>query len=388
MTWYAFGPSTCIDDNGYLVPVQTAGQVFDTDDAAFATPLPVTDAAGVALAGQNVIATSTGVLAQFLCETPNVRWKSGNVIVGLSSTQGLTEAAVAAQSAAESAAASAQSAADQAALATAPTEDQIDTYLGGSALNLVQTVAAKADLDPATGKLVLAQLPDGGTVPGATAAARGVIKLVGDLGGTADAPTVPALASKADKTTVVPNTGDSTISGTKTFTSAPVIPDASLSIAKTAGLQDALNDAASSGGSGDPALGGALTGTASNASIAAGAIADAAIASNANIAQSKIAGLASTLGTLVPVGRQIAGLNLTADRSAADLASALGALSLANLPPGATFDVVLDGSDWKYAGATITARPTSRTDVVMQCVGATSTPPAWAITGDRLLRTS
>lgn len=37
-----------------------------------------------------------------------------------------------------------------------------------------------------------------GTVPDATAAQKGIVKLAGDLSGTADAPTVPALASKLD----------------------------------------------------------------------------------------------------------------------------------------------------------------------------------------------
>lgn len=60
---------------------------------------------------------------------------------------------------------------------------------------------------------------------------------------------------------------------------------------------------------------------------------------------------------------------------------------LANLPPGATFQVSYDGTSWRYAGATVTARPSSRTDLVMQCVNAVNaTVPSWAIAGDQLLR--
>lgn len=60
---------------------------------------------------------------------------------------------------------------------------------------------------------------------------------------------------------------------------------------------------------------------------------------------------------------------------------------LAEAIPGTVFEVVWDGSDWSYAGAVITARPTARTDLVMQCVNPIDTTvPAWAIAGDRLLR--
>jgi hypothetical protein len=55
--------------------------------------------------------------------------------------------------------------------------------------------------------------------------------------------------------------------------------------------------------------------------------------------------------------------------------------------PGTVFEVLWDGSDWTYAGVVVTARPTARTDLVMQCVNPIDTTvPAWAIAGDRLLR--
>lgn len=54
------------------------------------------------------------------------------------------------------------------------------------------------------------------------------------------------IAVKADDTAVVHVTGDETIAGIKTFSSAPVVPDASFAIAKVNGLQDALDSKANS----------------------------------------------------------------------------------------------------------------------------------------------
>lgn len=67
--------------------------------------------------------------------------------------------------------------------------------------------------------------------------------------------------------------------------------------------------------------------------------------------------------------------------------SASGKGILAEAIPGTVFEVIYDGTDWSYAGAVVTARPTNRTDLVMQCVNPIDTSvPAWAIAGDRLLR--
>lgn len=64
----------------------------------------------------------------------------------------------------------------------------------------------------------------GGTPPDATTISKGIIQLAGDLDGTAAAPTVPALSTKADDTLVVHNTGAESIAGVKTFSSPPVVP--------------------------------------------------------------------------------------------------------------------------------------------------------------------
>lgn len=64
----------------------------------------------------------------------------------------------------------------------------------------------------------------GGTPPDADATTKGILQLAGDLGGTATAPTVPALTTKADDTLVVHNTGAESIAGIKTFSASPVVP--------------------------------------------------------------------------------------------------------------------------------------------------------------------
>lgn len=53
----------------------------------------------------------------------------------------------------------------------------------------------------------------------------------------------------AASTTVVKTTGNQTVGGTKTFSSAPSVPDGSFSIAKVSGLQTALNGKVGSGNS-------------------------------------------------------------------------------------------------------------------------------------------
>jgi lysophospholipase L1-like esterase len=56
-----------------------------------------------------------------------------------------------------------------------------------------------------------------------------------------------ALAAKADDSVVVKLTGAQTVAGIKTFSSAPVVPDASWTIAKTSGLQTALDGKSATG---------------------------------------------------------------------------------------------------------------------------------------------
>ena len=60
---------------------------------------------------------------------------------------------------------------------------------------------------------------------------------------------------------------------------------------------------------------------------------------------------------------------------------ATGVATINDLPPGLTFVVMWSGTGWTLGGTTITARPTSRTDLTMHAYGGT-TAPAFAIAGD------
>lgn len=172
-----------------------------------------------------------------------------------------------------------------------------------------------------------------GSVPDATGSTKGLVQLAGDLGGSSSAPTVPGLASKANTSDVVTLAGAQTIAGAKNFTGglqsagAVVVTagdvrltdvrtpaDLSVTTAKLANLNvttgkiadDAITEpklsaanaptngqilsfngtnftwvAQASGGSGDPAVGGDLSGVASNAQIVSGAVGAAELATNA-----------------------------------------------------------------------------------------------------------
>jgi hypothetical protein len=76
-----------------------------------------------------------------------------------------------------------------------------------------------ATLD-STGRVPTSQLP-AGLEPDATTTRKGIIRLGGDLAGTADAPTVPG---KANNNEVMHLMGNETITGVKTFTSSPEVP--------------------------------------------------------------------------------------------------------------------------------------------------------------------
>lgn len=90
-------------------------------------------------------------------------------------------------------------------------------------------------------------------VDGAPALLDTLNELAAALGDDASFATTVAnsIATKADDSSVVKLTGDQSIAGIKTFTDAPVVPDASFTIAKTSGLQTALDSKANSADVGD-----------------------------------------------------------------------------------------------------------------------------------------
>lgn len=209
-----------------------------------------------------------------------------------------------------------------------------------SASSLADNIVSQAKLSagaPTAGQvlssngssLVWATLSGGGSVADATTSSKGIVKLAGDLGGTADAPTVVGLAGKATDTAVVHLTGSETITGTKNFTgtlqsagnAVVTTTDTRLtdtrtptagsvvaaSIASDAITEPKLNAtntpangqllsynganftwvAAPAGGS-DPVMGGDLFGNASSAVVVAGAISTAKLA-DASITEPKLA---------------------------------------------------------------------------------------------------
>jgi hypothetical protein len=74
-------------------------------------------------------------------------------------------------------------------------------------------------------------------------------------------------------------------------------------------------------------------------------------------------------------------------RAVTPAALAARTFGLANLAPGQSFYITSADSSvtWTYNSATITARPTARTDVIMVCRTAGTSGPSWAITGWDLL---
>ncbi len=105
-----------------------------------------------------------------------------------------------------------------------------------------------------------------------------------------------SLASKADDSTVVHDTGDETIAGIKTFSSSPVVPAPG---SNTDAANKAYVDSVGSSGTPDAdattkgklQLTGDLSGTAVSPQIAAGVIVNADINASAAIAKSKLAAL-------------------------------------------------------------------------------------------------
>jgi len=248
-----------------------------------------------------------------------------------------------------------------------------------------------------------------GSVPDADSGTKGLVRLAGDLGGTADTPTVPGLAGKANTVhthvitdvTNLQTALDGKASTTDPrFTDQRVPTDGSVSAAKIAA--DAVTEPklsatntptngqilsfngtnftwvnAPSGG-GDPVMGGDLSGNASSASIVAGAVGATELATNAvttikitdaNVTGAKIADNTITEPKLAVSNSPASDQVLSWDGSALTWVTpaAGGAPTYANIPAGSTITVAKSAGTWP-------ARPTSRNDVVVQWKGPDPSP--------------
>ena len=119
---------------------------------------------------------------------------------------------------------------DSAALAPNAVDDTVIGATGGSnGQVLVKDSSAASGL--------AWQTVSGGTVSDATSSVKGVIQLTGDLGGTASSPTVPALANKADATSVYTKTEtDSALSAKADTTHTHAASDITTGVIGTARL--------------------------------------------------------------------------------------------------------------------------------------------------------
>ncbi len=127
---------------------------------------------------------------------------------------------------------------DTGVIATKATDSSVVHNAGNETVSGTKTFSASPVVptptlgSQATNKTYVDSSAAAGT-PDATTTSKGKLQLAGDLGGTAASPTVPglaakadttALATKADDTAVVHKASNETITGTKTFSTAPVVP--------------------------------------------------------------------------------------------------------------------------------------------------------------------
>lgn len=149
----------------------------------------------------------------------------------------------------------------------------------------------------------------------ATTSSKGIVQLAGDLAGTADAPTVPGLSGKVDTTRQVGTSGSLTGGGA-------LSANLTLSLSGDSGAPGNSKYYGTDGsgtkgyfdlpsGSGDPAVGGDISGTASNAQIVAGAVGATELATDAvtttkiadaNVTAAKLAAGAVTLAKIDTTG--------------------------------------------------------------------------------------
>ena len=191
-----------------------------------------------------------------------------------------------------------------------------------------------------------------GPVNDATTTTKGIVQLAGDLSGSAAAPTVPGLTNKLDASKVGTANGVASLDGTGKVPTSQ-LPASSGAVTSVAGRT------------------GAVTLTESD-------VANLSSDLTSKVANSTVTTKGDLLGAtgsaaLTRLGVGSDGQVLTADSSQntglAWTTSPTGtAPTLANIPSGSTITVAYTGSSWP-------ARPTSRTDIIVQWKGPDPSPP-------------
>lgn len=102
MSWYTYESQIALDQSTEQVARNAAGHVYAKTDTAFATPLTVTDLAGVNRT--EIIANGLGFIEEFRVEDHKVVvWKSGDFKTVIASISGIIEDAEAARASADQA---------------------------------------------------------------------------------------------------------------------------------------------------------------------------------------------------------------------------------------------------------------------------------------------
>lgn len=287
----------------------------------------------------------------------------------------------------------------------------------------VQAKLNAAPIGITDGSVTTAKLADGAVTDAtvATNAAIAQTKIAGLISALAVKADSSTLAAKADDAAVVHRTSDETIAGIKTFSSAPVVPDASFTIAKTSGLQTTL-DATLPLSQRAAAFGVAsLDGSTKVplAQIPVQAIADDAILAGTYVAQSSAPEIVrDTIGAALVAGANVtitpndgtdtitiaatssgsfpAWQSTTAYAAGASVVNAFGELVMAKSAHTSTS--TYDGTKWKRTSSTgasvldFTQMPDGGLEVIRPTVGSYDSPNAsaglFAVSGGRFIKTS